>query len=120
MRGHMSRTTANSLKSFIIGMVILLMLSSCASDLSSAATPAPVGTYPVESIFREFYNMLGGTDTLGYAISPMVEYGSIKMQYTEAALMQYDLTAPASQKYSLAPLGLELKLSDQPIVRFGS
>jgi len=97
-------------------MAILLLVSGCTPDPGAAAATVPDGTYPVESVFREFYTLLGAEKNLGYAISPLVEDGNIKMQYTEAALMRYDSMAGASQKLSLAPLGLELRLKDQPIV----
>ena len=112
----MSRIATHRLKCLILGMAILLLVSGCASGSGAAATVVPDGTYPVESEFREFYNLLGAEKTLGYAISPRIADGSIQIQYTEAALMRYDASGAPGQKLSLAPLGLELRLKDQPIV----
>jgi hypothetical protein len=98
-----------------IGIALLLMAGACNPD-GGPAPAAAAGTYPVESTFREFYNLLGGEKTLGSAISPLIETGSVKMQYTEAALMRYDSQAAPSDKFSLAPLGEDLHLSDPPIV----
>jgi hypothetical protein len=100
----------------IIGIALLLMAGACNPE-SGGSPAAPAGAYPVESDFREFYNLLGGEKTLGRAISPLIQTGSVEMQYTEAALLRYDSqAASAAQKFSLAPLGEELHLSDPPIV----
>jgi hypothetical protein len=115
-RGVMRRISIRWTVCLLAGVLLILACSACAPDETSAATPAPEGTYPVESVFREFYNLLGGDKNLGYAISPVIDSGTVEMQYTEGALMRYDAQAPASQKFSLTPLGLELHLSDQPIV----
>ncbi len=112
----MSRNSTSALKLILLGIAVILLSGACAPKNGQAATPAPEGTFPVDSIFREFYSLLGGERNLGYAISPMVEYGDVKMQYTEAVLMRYDAIAPASQRYSLAPLGLELNVTDPPFV----
>jgi hypothetical protein len=100
----------------ILGIALLLMMAACSPDSPSGSGQAPTGTYPVESVFREFYNLLGGQKNLGYAISPLIETDNIKIQYTEAALLRYDAQAAAAEKFTLAPLGEELRLSDQPIV----
>jgi hypothetical protein len=99
----------------LIGMTLLLMAGACTPG-DGGPTVAPAGTYPVESTFREFYNLLGGAKTLGHAISPLIETDNVTMQYTEGALLRYDPLAPPSDKFSLAPLGEDLHLSDQPIV----
>jgi hypothetical protein len=100
----------------ILGIALLLTVAACSPDSPPGSTAAPPGTYTVESVFREFYNLLGGQKTLGYAISPLIETDNVQIQYTEAVQLRYDAQAPASEKFSLAPLGDELRLSDQPIV----
>ncbi|MDD5369545.1 MAG: hypothetical protein PHQ40_10685 [Anaerolineaceae bacterium] len=112
----MHRITSCNRKLLAIALLILLIAGGCASGQGENSTRQPEGVYAVESVFREFYDLLGGEAVLGYAISPLMEYGNVKMQYTESALMRYDALAPASEKYSLAGLGQELHLTDQPIV----
>ncbi len=104
-----------SLTCLILGVIVILMVSACAPADSPGASQPPQGTYPVESIFREFYNLLGGEKTLGYAISPLIEADNVKMQYTEAALLRFDPVAADAQKYSLSPLGADLHLVDPPL-----
>ncbi len=98
----------------IIGLALGLILSGCASHPEESTLPA--GTYPVDPFFREFYNLLGGENTLGYAISPMFAYQNLKMQYVENGLMHYDPDVPATRQFSLAPLGTELGVNDPPIL----
>ncbi|MCL4562688.1 MAG: hypothetical protein M1281_19010 [Chloroflexi bacterium] len=112
----MSRITTQPSKLLILGIVLILLTSACAPDQSLAATPPPDGTYPVDTIFREFYNTLGGERNLGYAISQVVEDGALTMQYTENAVMRYNPSASPSEKLSLAPVGEELHQKDQPML----
>lgn len=98
-------------------VVMTITLSACVSPTVSRATEEiPEGTYAVDAIFREFYDLLGGEEYLGYAISPLFTNGPVQMQYTENALLRYDPNASSSQQYSLAPLGVELGMSDPPMV----
>jgi hypothetical protein len=46
-------------------------------------------TSDVDQRFREFYDLLGGVDILGPAISPKFIHGGNEYQYTTAALMVY-------------------------------
>ena len=55
---------------FIFGILLplLLILAGCTTV---ETTPAPeVGTYPVDTVFREFYTSLGGRETLGRQSAP--------------------------------------------------
>jgi hypothetical protein len=66
------------------------------------------GTYPVDSIFTDFYETLGGEAILGPAISNVETSDGLTKQYTEAGLMIFDPTAAESSRFALAPLGVEL------------
>jgi len=68
-------------------------------------------TYPVDPLFAEFYEILGGKDTLGPVISPLFGSGNLKEQYVEAGLMVFDETATGSDRFRLASLGLEFGIS---------
>jgi hypothetical protein len=72
-------------------------------------------TYPVDPIFQEFYEYLGGESTLGPAIAPLQESGNLKTQYVEAALMVYDPMAVEGERYQLAPLGLNFGVAEPPV-----
>ena len=68
-------------------------------------------TKTVDPTFREFYESLGGEQTLGPAISIMYEEKGKKLQFTTGALMMYDLLAPESEHFKLAPLGNAMKVA---------
>jgi len=92
--------------------IICLLLSACSSTAGDSASQPP-GALPVDPIFREFYNTLGGRPVLGYAISPAIQQDGI-CQYTSAALMCYDTGAADSARFSLRPIGAGLVDREQP------
>ncbi len=71
----------------------------------------------IDPVFREFYDLLGGVETLGPAISPLFEIGNVKYQYTLASLMVHDPQAPANQRFHLAALGLDLGIAEPSVPR---
>jgi len=93
--------------------LLLLLLTGC-SGWRGAETPAPVDGYPVDPVFRDFYESLGGEPVLGPAISPAFETGGSQYQYTVAVLMQFNPQALESDRFHLSPLGLEMGLQDLP------
>jgi hypothetical protein len=72
-------------------------------------------TSDVDQRFREFYDLLGGVDILGPAISPKFIHGGNEYQYTTAALMVYYPNSVDSQRYQIAPLGGELGIAEPPL-----
>ena len=70
--------------------------------------------YPVDGLFEEFYEALGGLEALGPAISPLNREGTRHLQYVENALMVYDASATNSDRFTLAPLGLNFGVTEQP------
>lgn len=90
--------------------IILMLLAGCAPVTSPALTPT--ATVEVDPVFREFYLRLGGETTLGRALLPMQLENGIYLQYTAAALMEYDPKASSSVPYALAPLGEKIFHSD--------
>jgi len=101
--------------------LILALCISLAMCLSTACnrgknTPEPpAGTYKIDPLFLPFYNQLGGQETLGLGISPIFRDGDKIYQYTSAALLMYDSEAPEGQRVSLAPLGRDLGIYEQPV-----
>lgn len=113
----MLRSILQTLKLLRIGMLLALSLavSACAAEANRPVAATPQGAYPIDSTFREFYQLLGGVDTLGDAISPVFDFQNTRLQYTEAVLLKYDPAAQASQRYSLVALGSDLGIQDPPL-----
>lgn len=68
--------------------------------------------YPVDKIFKEFYQTLGGQDVLGPAISALEIRENLQCQFTERALMCLNPTATDMNRFSLYPLGRELGIQE--------
>jgi hypothetical protein len=66
----------------------------------------------VDPVFRAYYNYLGGEERLGRAISPVRKEGNATVQFLEAGKMVFDPNAPANSKFRMAPLGLEMDVSE--------
>lgn len=92
-------------------------LAAFALTACGGAAPATTKTSPylIEPVFAEFYEFLGGQTKLGVALTPVIVEGSLQKQYVEAALMVYNPELPASEQYSLAPLGEQLGQWDAPV-----
>ncbi len=71
-----------------------------------------VGTFPVDTLFADFYDLLGGEEMLGPGISPVVNIEAKTRQFVEAGLLVYDPSEAKSSRFSLAPLGLELGVGE--------
>lgn len=104
-------------------LIVITIISACnypsdnkvktsGSSLHSGARGA---TYPVDPIFLDFYESLGGEKLFGPAISPLIESGQIKSQFVEAALFTYDPSRPEGDQYQLASLGVILGISEPPV-----
>jgi hypothetical protein len=108
---------------FLLLVFILFGLSACnfpTGDMPRVETQSPVVTspvdaYPVDPLFQDFYTYLGGEPVLGPAISPAIPFGNIQSQYLESALMLFDPMAAPSERYTLAPLGVYLGISEEPV-----
>jgi len=94
---------------FVWGMCIFLtgLLSACTGSLAPARTPTTEGAHTVDPKVRELYDLLGGAEVLGPAISALqgIPTSSKECQYFEAALLCFDANAPAAERNTLYPLG---------------
>jgi hypothetical protein len=103
--------------------VLAALLAACGrpSQPVNSASMAPSsslvneGVYSVEPVFEEFYAYLGGVEVLGPAISPLRESRTLKIQYVENGLMVYDPLATPSDRFQLAPLGVELGMGGRAV-----
>jgi hypothetical protein len=75
----------------------------------------PQGNDPIDPVFREDFDMLGGEEILGPAISPSFEKNNVRYQYTAAALMVRDTNAAQNDVFHLAALGLDMGVAEPPI-----
>jgi len=82
-----------------------LLIFLCISCTQNAEEPSHLkGTFPLHSSFKHFYEQLGGFSRLGPAISPLIEQGDKRYQYTTAVLLEYDRK---TEQVQLSPLGRE-------------
>jgi hypothetical protein len=96
--------------------IVLAVLGwACGSTPTPAPTVPPPGTFQVDPVFREYYNYLGGEARLGPAISPPLREGYATTQFIQSGKMIFDPASPATSKFRMAPLGLEMKVGDPPV-----
>lgn len=89
----------------LLRYLFFLPIFLCISCTQKAEEPSHLrGTFPLQSSFKPFYEQLGGLSRLGPAISPAIEQGDKRYQYTTAVLLEYDRKTGQVQ---LSPLGRE-------------
>ena len=98
---------------FILFSLFVVILSACTGPTPS--TSAASSLYLIEPVFQQFYDFLGGQARLGSALSPVIIEGNVQKQYLENALMAYNPELPPSEQYSLAPLGRQMGVWDEPL-----
>ncbi len=101
----------------LIAFIFFTVLLTACSENEIGSDPIVSDYKNIDPVFREFYDLLGGVETLGPAISPLFEIGSAKYQYTLASLMVHDPQAPANQRFHLAALGLDLGIAEPSVPR---
>lgn len=110
-----NKVTGRSPILLLLGLLCIYSIACAGSALPTDGNPAPTVPAtpggPVDSLFREFHQILGGEAILGRAITALVDRDGKQCQYTEAALMCYDSAASdPSRHFTLHPLGLDLNL----------
>jgi hypothetical protein len=93
--------------------LVALIVSACSTN--QPASTLASSPYLIEPVFQQFHDFLGGQPRLGPAISPVIVEGHVQKQYLENALMIYNPELPPSEQYSLAPLGRQMGVWDEPI-----
>ncbi|MCI0519333.1 MAG: hypothetical protein L0Z70_03655 [Chloroflexi bacterium] len=104
----------------LIFLSLAVALLAACDGIDSSGDAAQV-TFPndVDPIFREFYDHLGGASTLGAPISPMFTQDGVSYQYTAGAIMVYTTDAPASQRYSLGAIGMDMEINEPAVAKPG-
>jgi hypothetical protein len=114
-----SKHTENMMpKAFISLMLLLLtaLITSC--DQQGTASVSMLNeAYEVEPPLREFYEMIGGNEILGPAISPMSIRDNVKYQFVVCGLLVQDMKAPDIDRFHLSGLGLEMDIAEPPVPR---
>ncbi len=97
------------------GVLLLatLLLSACADILSTPIPGRSSATYPVDPIFKEFDQALGGESVFGPAISALEIRENLQCQFMERALLCFNQTATNASRFSLYPLGRELGIQEE-------
>lgn len=96
-------------------IVCALFLNGCQGAEGTPQIPQTPSRYSIDPLFREFYEAKGGESRLGLVISPLISEGRRTVQYVENAKLVYDPQAPSGQRFSFAPLGLELIVPEPPL-----
>lgn len=101
------------LVTFVFLVAFPVLLAACAT--TALELPGQASPFLIEPVFQEFYSFLGGEHRLGVALTPVIIEGNQQKQYVDSALMVYNPELPPSEQYSLAPLGEQLGVWDQPV-----
>ncbi|MCK5315482.1 MAG: hypothetical protein KAJ53_10180 [Anaerolineales bacterium] len=104
-------------KELVILALILITVLSTACSGNQTGDPILPDHNDIDPVFREFYDLLGGYETLGPPISPLFVTGNVKYQYTVASLMVHDPQAPANQRFHLGALGQDMGITEPPVPR---
>jgi hypothetical protein len=97
-------------------VAISLITAACEnSGMAVSGVIPPQGYDGIDPVFREDYDMLGGEEILGPAISPPFEVNNVHYQYTAAALLVRDTNAGQNNVFHLAALGNEMGVTKPPI-----
>lgn len=101
-------------------LLIGMLLAACDANVGEvSSTPAQgngAHTQPVDAIFKEFYQTLGGETVLGPAISSVEVRDNLQCQFTERVLMCFNASATDTSRFSLYPLGRELGIKEDSIL----
>ncbi|RPI35050.1 MAG: hypothetical protein EHM70_00910 [Chloroflexota bacterium] len=112
----LTRLSAPKFLLIAFALISIVFLSACSGDPSySQFAITPEGAKPVDPLFREFYDLLGGQNFLGPAISPLFRYGDHKYQYVQAGVMEYNPNATPSERFRMSPLGLDMGIYEPPV-----
>lgn len=97
------------------GILLGILAVGCnpleANPQTAARNP---GTYTVDPALREFYDTLGGEETIGPAISRLFPYKTRECQYMQNALLCRDPQATDVERFGFFPLGRTFEIQMDP------
>lgn len=97
--------------------IIIFFVTACAEKpVFPSSVAREVHRFPVDTTFKEFYETLGGEALLGPAISPLEIRDNLQCQFTENVLMCFNPAATGVGRFQLFPLGMEMKIQEDPRV----
>ena len=99
----------------LLVLILSLLTAACQSFMPVTPTPAKAGTFPVDPLFNEYYQNLGGENMLGPVISALFEEEGLKCQYTVAVLMCLDPEVTGAARYRMASLGDRIGIHEAPV-----
>lgn len=99
----------------IIGLLITAVLLSGCSEEQTTTQPTEPNTILIDPVFQAFYNYLGGEALLGQPISGPIREGTATVQFVRSGKMVYDPTAPANSFFRMAPLAVEMGITEPPV-----
>lgn len=107
-------------RKILYGLIFLCLsfLTACSGEFDMTPNVnASTRTYAIDTLFKEFYQTLGGQEILGPAIGPLEIRDTLQCQFLERALMCFDNNAIDASRFTLYPLGRDLKIEDpaQPV-----
>lgn len=97
-------------------VLALLLGTSCAAPGPGRPTATPIGNLTIDPVFREFYRHLGGEEVLGAPISAVMTEGAASIQLVQKAKMVFDPSRSIRQRFTLAPLGIEMGVKEPPVL----
>jgi hypothetical protein len=96
-------------------LFIFLFSTACTATRQAQPTPTLIDRLTIDPVFRELYRHLGGEDVLGPPISPVFNAGTARIQYVQKAKLVFDPSSPIRQRFTLAPLGVEMGVIEPPV-----
>ncbi len=89
-------------------VLLSFILTACQSSSVAATATADNNFYAIDPIFRAFYRLLGGGETLGDVISDVQEVDGRKTQFTVNGQLIFDPMAGQASRFQLGALGKSL------------
>lgn len=99
-------------------LIFSVGLAACATPLETSPPRSNLrpGEFPVAPAFEKFYEVHGGVEVIGPAISPELDENGLRVQYFLNGRLEYHPANPAGLEVLLSPLGLTTLGASEPPV----
>ena len=98
---------------FVLAAFLSLLLTSCNFSSEKTLQNAAPGTHPVDPIFKEYYQDIGGEPIIGPAITLAFEENGQTCQYFANGLACYNPNRIGSNRFHLVSIGKQFNISEQ-------